>query len=172
MYSTKLTNNGGQRCQTLALIGELPTLDECETISVPARDVADMWEQLFDDGHMGRLRSVRRPESDVFQLRGFLFVLYPELLMSPSPFGLIPSDLDAFYRDIIAPILGRHPLLAKAEVRNCGDELHVILWFDEDLPLACEDQNEEEDLLFCLEEAHLAISHVMPCSQRSSDRTR
>jgi hypothetical protein len=155
-----------QPTKRLELDNELDPLDEYESITVPAWDVTNAWEQMFDDGDMRRISSIRLSESDVSRLRGFLFVLHPGLLVSPGPFGVIPSDIDAFYRDIVAPILGRHPVLAKAEVRDCGNELHLILWIDEELFLWREDKIEEDILIWDLEECHAAISAVLPCDQR------
>ena len=58
-----------------------------------------------------------------------MFDIDPDLFLQGGLIAAIPQDAAEFYREIVKPMLDRHPVLKKAEVRMTGRGLHVILRF-------------------------------------------
>jgi hypothetical protein len=119
LYSTKKTartqgsRSTGGRCQKHA-----------------EADKSDLREQLVNGAEVGDITDVSLPETMITLLRGMMLDLDPRLLRKK----VVPSEIRAepkkFYEQIVSTWLARHPVLGKAEVRNSGTGLHVILRFD------------------------------------------
>lgn len=89
----------------------------------------DIREQLVNEGHSGPIQTVSLPEAVITSLRGILLDLDPGLFRDevlPRKARAAPAS---FYAEVIRPMLQRHPVLAKAEVRDSGRGLHAILRF-------------------------------------------
>ena len=89
----------------------------------------DLREALFNDGAIGPIGSIQVSTERVVSLRGIMFDIDPDLFLQGSLIAAIPQDAAEFYREIVKPMLDRHPVLKKAEVRMTGRGLHVILRF-------------------------------------------
>ena len=92
---------------------------------------ADTREALYNCGALGPLKQIQVSTERIVELRGILFDLDPDIFMAGSIVPTVPKDPAEFYEAVIRPMLDRHPVLAKAEVRNSGRGLHAILRFDE-----------------------------------------
>ncbi len=95
----------------------------------------DLREQLFNCGGQGLIEEVLVPADQITHLRGILFDLNPSVFRSGALLTEVPDDPAEFYTQVCEPMLSRHPLLAKAEVRISGTGVHAILWFDEPVAL-------------------------------------
>jgi len=89
----------------------------------------DLREALFNDGAIGPIGSIQVSTERVVALRGIMFDIDPDLFLQGGLIAAIPQDATEFYRETIKPMLDRHPVLRKAEVRMTGRGLHVILRF-------------------------------------------
>ena len=89
----------------------------------------DLREALFNDGAIGPIGSIQVSTERVVALRGIMFDIDPDLFLHGGLIATIPQDAAEFYRETIKPMLDRHPVLKKAEVRMTGRGLHVILRF-------------------------------------------
>ena len=90
----------------------------------------DAREALFNAGDIGPIRHVQVSTERITALRGILFDLDPDIMIAGAVLPQVPSDPVEFYTTVVRPMLDRHPVLAKTEVRNSGRGLHVILRFD------------------------------------------
>lgn len=107
----------------------------------PAADV-DAREQLVNLGERGPTDRVSIPEAMVTKLNGILLDFDPDLYdpkMLPPGVTESPQKL---FEGFVGPMLARHPVYAKAEVRDSGRGLHAILWFDP--PVVFETEAERE----------------------------
>jgi hypothetical protein len=89
----------------------------------------DLREALFNDGAIGPIGSIQVSTERIVSLRGIMFDLDPDLFVQSGLIASISDDAAAFYRDVVKPMLDRHPVLKKTEVRMTGRGLHVILRF-------------------------------------------
>ena len=89
----------------------------------------DLRETLFNSGAIGPIGSIQVSTERVVALRGIVFDIDPDLFLQGGLIAAIPQDAAEFYREIVKPMLDRHPVLKKAEVRMTGRGLHVILRF-------------------------------------------
>jgi len=106
----------------VALTGEeISTPEPCSNV--------DLREQLFNTGSTGKITDVQVAAERVMQLNGILFDIDPKLIKAGGLFLTVPQDPREFYTAIIGPMLDRHEVLKRAEVRNSGTGLHVILRF-------------------------------------------
>jgi hypothetical protein len=66
----------------------------------------------------------------ITSLRGILIDVDPDRFhKSVLPF-VVTTDPIGLYETIVRPMLARHPVLGKAEVRVSGRGLHILLWLD------------------------------------------
>lgn len=98
----------------------------------PSKSLAgnDDREALFNSGEIGPIEHIQVSTERITQLRGILFDIDPKLLLSGPLTAAVPDDPQELYAAVVSPLLDRHPVLQKAEVRNSGTGLHVILQFD------------------------------------------
>jgi hypothetical protein len=89
----------------------------------------DLREQLYNERAQGRLVDVQLPAERIVRLHGVLFDLDPRLYRAGNGVFEPAATPQAFY-DNIKPVLARHPLVAKAEIRCSGTGLHAIVWID------------------------------------------
>lgn len=87
-------------------------------------------EQLANGGESGPENRVSIPVAMITKLRGIMEDFDPDLYdREKLPPGATESPLKLF-ETFVGPMLDRHPLFAKAEVRDSGRGLHALLWFD------------------------------------------
>ena len=91
----------------------------------------DLREQLANDGDVGPIKEVSIPESMITKLRGIVVDIDPKWLNRDKFSCRARSNPERLYKRSIRRMLTRHPVLAKAEVRNSGTGLHVIIWLKE-----------------------------------------
>jgi hypothetical protein len=100
-----------------------------ETLAPPGPGV-DAREQLVNRGEVGPIGLVSIPEAMITTLRGIMLDFDPDLYdPTKLPAGATDSPRD-LYETFVKPMLNRHPVYAKAEVRDTGRGLHAILWFE------------------------------------------
>ncbi len=103
----------------------------------------DPREALFNDGAIGPIGSIQVSTERVVALRGIMFDIDPDLFLTGGLIATIPQDAAEFYREIVKPMLDRHPVLKKAEVRMTGRGLHVILRFAKPIEFTKPGEQEE-----------------------------
>ena len=96
----------------------------------------DIFQQLFNDGQFGQKGAIRDEFKSVTHIPAVRIRLNPDhyrnSLMVPSS-TLTPCD---FYEKVVKNWLDQHPLLAKAEARDLGDAIDVILWLDSPIAIS------------------------------------
>lgn len=100
-----------------------------EGVSAPPKEKVDLREQLANEGAVGLITDVPLPEANITQLNGIMLDIDPKLYDGRVARKETKADPARFYKKIVRPMLERHPVLAKAQVRASGTGLHVILWF-------------------------------------------
>jgi hypothetical protein len=88
----------------------------------------DHREQLCNDGQTGPVEQVSLPLAMITTLRGIILDVDPHLFRAELVTAYVITQPVEFYRQVIGPMLDRHPVMRKAEVRVSGRGLHVILW--------------------------------------------
>lgn len=92
---------------------------------------ADWREQLVNGGEIGPIQQVSTPVVMVTQIKGIFLDVDPKMFREEIDDRPVPKDPEQFFVEVIAPMLKRNSVLSKAEVRDSGSGLHVIVWFDE-----------------------------------------
>jgi hypothetical protein len=105
------------------------------TVTIPTKsdkpDVSvDVREALFNSGDVGPIKHVQVSTERIVSLRGILFDLDPDIFKPGTIVPAVPRDPAEFYAAVVRPMLDRHSVLTKAEVRNSGRGLHAVLRFD------------------------------------------
>lgn len=96
---------------------------------VPRDPRVDAREQLANHGETGAIHSVSIPEDMITELLGIMLDFDPDLYNPERlPKGALESPRK-LYESFVGPMLARHPVYAKAEVRDTGRGLHAILRF-------------------------------------------
>jgi hypothetical protein len=88
-------------------------------------------EGLWNDGPIGPISQIQLAADSITSVLGILFDLDPKLNRTSRLLPAVPLDPAEFYEAVASKWLSRHPVLAKAEVRNSGTGLHAILRFDQ-----------------------------------------
>ena len=91
----------------------------------------DHREQLFNEGKTGPIEEIQVSTERTTRLKGILYDIDPHLFRTSPIMPTIPTDPVEFYRCIVKPLLDRHSVLSRAEIRNSGRGLHAILWFSD-----------------------------------------
>jgi hypothetical protein len=100
----------------------------------PAGD-KDIREATFNGAEKGPAYAIAKPVDEVSCINGFMIDLDCGIL-DPAVVGEAASQsADELYEKVARIWLDRDPVLTKAEVRNTGHGLHVLLWMDE--PIIC-----------------------------------
>ena len=102
----------------------------------------DYREQLCNGGEIGPITHVQLAEAEITSLQGIMLDLDSKLFrreIVPDTLGKNPKK---FYEQIVSKWLSRHPVLSRAEVRNSGNGLHVILRLDQPLEFSTEGERE------------------------------
>ena len=123
---------------------------ECEGVGgIPAaaspcsrsRGEDDIREALFNGAECGPANKIAIPRDEVAAITGFLIDVDNKLL-DPEVIGRESADSpDVLYEVHVRHWLDRDRVLSRAEVRNTGGGLHVILWLNE--PLLCEPDQQQ-----------------------------
>lgn len=90
----------------------------------------DIRESLVNGRQQGTLREISIDLADIDQVHAFMIDIDCDLLRDDLFGADILKSPEKLYRKYIGPMLGAHPTLAKAEVRDSGHGLHVLLWLD------------------------------------------
>ena len=122
----------------------------------------DLREALFNDGAIGPIGAIQVSTERVVSLRGIMFDLDPDLFLHGGLIAAVPHDAADFYREIVKPMLDRHPLLKKAEVRLTGRGLHVILRFAKPVEFTKPGEQEEWDGIVEVVQPSLPIDPGQP----------
>ena len=86
---------------------------------------------MVNGGEIGPIGRVSIPEIMITRLKGIMLDFDLDLYKKEKlPAGATESSVK-LYETFVGPMLQRHPLYAKAEVRDTGRGLHAILWFDQ-----------------------------------------
>src|SRR5262249_16312066 len=88
-------------------------------------------EQPRNGGERGPLELVSLGETMITKLRGILLDLDPGRFRPEAVPVEVLANPTAFHEKVIRPMLARHPVLARAEVRVSGRGVHVIIRFAE-----------------------------------------
>jgi hypothetical protein len=101
--------------------------------SPPGHD--DIREATFNGRESGPAFSIARPVDQVSAIHGFMIDLDCGIL-DPAVVGQeCVESADILYERHVHGWLDRDAVLSKAEVRNTGHGLHILLWLDE--PIIC-----------------------------------
>lgn len=94
------------------------------------------FETLVNDPKSGGIEQSSTPPEDIRQVRGIMVDLDPYYFREGGPLG-IPASLpvDEFYQSFLQSRLQQSPFWSKAEVRNSGNGLHLIHWFEKPIGL-------------------------------------
>jgi hypothetical protein len=105
-----------------------PTAPGQDPASRPA--TTDHREQLVNGRECGPVTAVALPESMITSLHAVMLDIDPDLFRADRlPEGATGNPV-MMYEGFIGPVLGRHSLYRRAEVRDSGRGLHVLLWLD------------------------------------------
>lgn len=101
------------------------------TCNPPASGDCAVREALFNGGDRGPAFSIARPVDEIAAINGFMVdvdlkLLDPDVLGESSV-----ASPAAFYDRHLCHWLDRDAVLAKAEARDTGGGVHVLLWLDE-----------------------------------------
>ena len=103
--------------------------------STRATGYDDIREAIFNGRECGPAFSIARPVDQVSAIHGFMIDLDCGIL-DPAVVGQeCVESADILYERHVQGWLERDPVLAKAEARNTGHGLHILLWLDE--PIIC-----------------------------------
>lgn len=122
----------------------------------------DMRESLCNEREEGAITKVSLPEDRITSLHGIVFDidvdLYQESRLIPQP------DVRAhvFFEETLVTWLANDPVLAKAEVRYTGRNLHVLLWFDVPLEIRADCDRERWSAIVQVVQAALPIDPNQP----------
>ena len=95
----------------------------------------DIREATFNSGEQGPAYAIAKPVDQVTCINCFMIDLDCGIL-DPNVVGeAATQSADDLYEKCVCDWLGRDPVLAKAEVRNTGHGLHILLRLDE--PIIC-----------------------------------
>ena len=94
-------------------------------------ELVDLREQPYNQRETGPIERVQLPAALITTLHGVVFDIDLNLFRNDTKLFALDSTPKRFYEKALAIWLSRDPALARAEVRDSGRGLHVILWFDE-----------------------------------------
>ncbi len=94
----------------------------------------DQREQLYNDGQIGAIHEISTSAGCITRLLSIMIDIDLKLLKGQAD-GTPWPDPQAAYEGIIRPMLQRDPVLRKAEVRDSGHGLHVLLTFEQPIEL-------------------------------------
>jgi hypothetical protein len=90
-------------------------------------DRIDWRQQLFNKEACGPIQQVSLAEDRIVELKGILLDVDQRLLKAGPLLPEVPIDPVQFYERVLSPLLNHNDVLRRAEVRNSGQGLHVIL---------------------------------------------
>jgi hypothetical protein len=92
-------------------------------------------EATFNGRERGPAHAIAKPVEQIAAIRGFMFDVDTKLL-DPDVLGeSAVASAEQLYEQHVRHWLDRDKVLAKAEVRDTGGGVHVLLWLDE--PVVC-----------------------------------
>ena len=103
----------------------------------PNKNQVDFREQLCNEGRSGPITKVSLPEVMITSIRGIMLDFDPSRFKPEWRSGELGNPI-SFFEELIGPMLARHPVLAKAEVRFSGQGLHVIIHFSDPIEFKTE----------------------------------
>ena len=131
---------------TDASAANLPaTAPQSVDTSPPRKDnrhaVSDTRESLCNERATGPASRIALPVNQVASIHGFMIDIDLSHLAHDTLGGESLASVDAFYASHLGLWLDRDPVLAKAEVRDTGHGVHVLLWLDK--PVVCSDGDQQ-----------------------------
>lgn len=96
----------------------------------------DHRRQLFNGGQSGPIEAVQLPVEMITSLLGIMLDFDPDRFREDVVSRKVRADPVKFYKRFVRKMLARHPVFSKAEVRNSGRGLHVIIRFEKPLEFA------------------------------------
>lgn len=136
-------------------------MSEAQTVLREGENVG-VREQLFNGGETGPIGLVSRPREEVVSIRGVLIDLDLKLFQVCDLIPKPTTDPVEFYEQSVKPWLFHHGTLKKAEVRNSGGGLHVILRPKEPIPLYEARERQRWGLVIPLLQASLPSDSAQP----------
>jgi hypothetical protein len=116
-------------CPAASTSDRLPTPDVVTGHGARPTGNVDLREQLVNDCLVGTFGAVQWPLERITQVHGILLDIDPGLLRPRN--GLFePGENPRDFFDRVRPVLDRHPLVSRAEVRISGTGLHAIIWLE------------------------------------------
>jgi len=102
----------------------------------PSRPVFDEREAIVNERASGPAHNIAVKVEEVAAIHGFMIgldcgILNPEVLGAAAV-----ASAEVLYSEHVRQWLDNDPLLSRAEVRDTGGGLHVLLWLDE--PILCD----------------------------------
>lgn len=102
----------------------------------PARGVSDERESLYNGRPQGPANRISVPVEQVAAINGFMIDVDLAIL-NPAVIGeAVVTSAESLYAAYVCNWLDRDPVLSKAEVRDTGHGLHVLLWLDSPIVVA------------------------------------
>ncbi|QDU90963.1 hypothetical protein Pla175_43770 [Pirellulimonas nuda] len=102
----------------------------------------DQREALYNGGAIGAAHEIAVGAERITSSRGLMLDIDLKLIKSGGLFETVGDDPFAFYAQVFKPLLARHSLLKKAEVRMSGGGLHALLWLDEPIEFFSDDERD------------------------------
>jgi hypothetical protein len=120
----------------------LSNIDDSSPESNPGDNRIDFREQPFNTRSTGPITRVQFSQETITALHGVVFDIDLNLFRDDAPNVTPGAGPEQFHERTLRPWLDRHPVLARAEVRDSGRGLHVLLWFDQ--PVVFENESERQ----------------------------
>jgi len=98
----------------------------------------DLRQQLVNQGEIGPIHQVSLPLVMITRLQAIMIDVDLKLLKQSFASHNLRQSPARMYEELIRPMLSRHSVLAKAEVRDSGSGLHILLHFDRAVEFLCE----------------------------------
>lgn len=100
------------------------------------------YKQVSGNERIGVRSAVTAEWSSIDILHGIVLSLYPTDYRENSILGCLQHDVPEFHKKVVEPCLRRHATLNKAEVRDNGEGLDLVLKFDSPVKLTNSDERD------------------------------
>jgi hypothetical protein len=137
------------------------TADERPSPHRPASTagLGDERESLVNEHQRGLASEIAVKVSEVTSIRAFMLEIDIDILDPDACGAEAVASPEAFFESHVSIWLLRDPVLSRAEVRDSGHGLHVLLWLDE--PIRCDEEQAKK-----WDAVAYGIRNVLPCDPR------